>query len=98
MSHRVKIGLLLQVQAYDADEGDNGAINYSISLPEEANPNDLPFAVDRLSGWITTTKELDRETQSRYEFTVSPNIPLFAQSKLPILYYSQYHIYQYSTI
>ncbi|CAL1267158.1 unnamed protein product [Larinioides sclopetarius] len=67
VSEGVPIGhSVLRVQAYDADDGPNSEIVYSI-LPTEQT---LPFAVDRMSGWILTTNELDREQNSFYDFEV----------------------------
>lgn len=57
---------VLKVQAYDADDGPNSEIDYSI-VPNEQF---LPFTVDSVSGWILTTQELDRETNSVYDFLV----------------------------
>jgi Cadherin domain. len=60
------------VQAYDADEGENAAIHYSIAPRDEGGGStaELPVTVDDRSGWIYTTRELDREEQSRYQFQV----------------------------
>ncbi|KAG8198293.1 hypothetical protein JTE90_021547 [Oedothorax gibbosus] len=67
VSEGVPIGhSVLRVQAYDADDGPNAEIIYSI-LPTE---QPIPFAVDRMSGWILTTHELDREISSFYDFEV----------------------------
>ncbi|XP_050305133.1 protocadherin-like wing polarity protein stan isoform X2 [Anthonomus grandis grandis] len=63
---------IVKVQAYDADEGSNAEIKYTIS-PRDATggtTEDLPLAVDSSSGWIYTTKELDREEQSKFMFQV----------------------------
>ncbi|XP_076265474.1 protocadherin-like wing polarity protein stan isoform X1 [Rhynchophorus ferrugineus] len=63
---------IVKVQAYDADEGPNAEIKYTIS-PRDAtggSTDDLPLAVDSHSGWIYTTKELDREEQTKYMFQV----------------------------
>lgn len=57
---------VVRVQAYDADDGPNAEITYSIETSKEQ----LPFAVDPRSGWIITTRELDREAHSIYDFTV----------------------------
>lgn len=67
VSEGVPVGhSVLRVQAYDADDGPNSEILYSI-LPTE---QPIPFAVDRMSGWILTTNELDREVNSFYDFEV----------------------------
>lgn len=57
---------IVRVQAYDADEGANAEITYSISERKDS----LPLAVDSRTGWIHTEKNLDRENQSRYTFQV----------------------------
>lgn len=57
---------VLRVQAYDADDGPNSEIVYSIVPSEQL----LPFTVDSMSGWILTTRELDRETNAVYDFQV----------------------------
>lgn len=64
---------IVRVQAYDADEGPNAEIKYTLS-PRDAtggSTEDLPLAVDSHSGWIYTTKDLDREDQPKYMFQVS---------------------------
>ena len=48
------------------DEGQNSEIAYSIP---DINPN-FPLAVDARTGWIHTTRALDREEQSLYKFQV----------------------------
>lgn len=58
---------IVRVQAYDADEGSNSEITYSIS-ERDAN---FPFAVDPRTGQIHTTKPLDREEKHRYSFQVT---------------------------
>jgi cadherin EGF LAG seven-pass G-type receptor 1 len=57
---------IVRVQAYDADEGSNSEITYSIT---ERDGN-FPFAVDARTGQIHTTKPLDREEKHRYSFQV----------------------------
>lgn len=57
---------IVRVQAYDADEGSNAEINYSILDRKDS----LPLAVDSRTGWIHTVKSLDREDTSRYTFQV----------------------------
>lgn len=63
---------ILKVQAYDADEGPNADIKYSIAPRDSigASTEDFPLTVDSHSGWITTTKELDREDQSKFMFQI----------------------------
>lgn len=58
---------IVRVQAYDADEGRNAEITYTIAEREE----NFPLAVDPRTGWIHTTKALDREETSRYSFQVT---------------------------
>uniref|UniRef100_A0A182SFG6 Cadherin domain-containing protein n=1 Tax=Anopheles maculatus TaxID=74869 RepID=A0A182SFG6_9DIPT len=57
---------IVRVQAYDSDEGANSEITYSIQNRDDG----MPLAVDPRTGWIHTTKGLDREEQSRYSFQV----------------------------
>jgi cadherin EGF LAG seven-pass G-type receptor 1 len=63
---------IVKVQAYDADEGPNADIKYTIAPRDSigASTEDFPLTVDAHSGWITTTKELDREDQSKFMFQV----------------------------
>ncbi|KAK7789529.1 hypothetical protein R5R35_000833 [Gryllus longicercus] len=73
VSESVPVGYsIVRVQAYDADEGENAAIKYSIGPRDEGggSTSDFPLGVEELSGWIYTTRELDREEQSRYQFQV----------------------------
>ncbi|XP_021699917.1 protocadherin-like wing polarity protein stan isoform X3 [Aedes aegypti] len=57
---------IVRVQAYDSDEGANSEISYNI----QDRDDNLPLAVDSRTGWIHTTKPLDREERSRYSFQV----------------------------
>lgn len=57
---------IVRVQAYDADEGKNAEITYTISERDD----NFPLAVDSRTGWVHTTKPLDREDNSRYSFQV----------------------------
>lgn len=63
---------IVKVQAYDADEGPNADIKYTISPRDAtgASTDEIPLAVDSHTGWIYTTKELDREELSKYMFQV----------------------------
>lgn len=76
---------VLRVQAYDADDGENAQLSYYIqSTSGSANSaahfnsnsngellaNSMPITIDPSSGWIVTTRELDREEAPLYEFTV----------------------------
>lgn len=58
----------LKIQAFDADDGLNAKLQYRISYRE--NSESFPFEIDSSSGWILTTKELDREEQNRFDFHV----------------------------
>lgn len=63
---------IVKVQAYDADEGANAEIKYTIA-PRDAtggSTEDLPLAVDSHSGWVYTTKDLDREREAKFMFQV----------------------------
>lgn len=64
--------LTAQVQAFDADEGSNSALKYSLSIRDEAGTPtaELPITIDSNSGWIQTTRELDREGTNKYHFQV----------------------------
>ena len=57
---------VLQVTAFDPDQGLNSKIGYSIRDPSP----DLPFDVDKTTGWIHTTRTLDREIAGSYRFYV----------------------------
>ncbi|XP_067630827.1 protocadherin-like wing polarity protein stan [Eurosta solidaginis] len=57
---------IIRVQAYDADEGANSEITYSISERDD----NFPLAVDPRTGWVQTIKQLDREEQNRFTFQV----------------------------
>lgn len=73
VSESVPVGYsIVKVQAYDADEGANAEIAYTIA-PRDAiggSTEEFPIAVDSHTGWIYTTKELDREDQQKYLFQV----------------------------
>lgn len=57
---------VVRVQAYDPDEGPNSEITYNI-MERDIN---FPLAVDPRTGWVHTTKPLDREEKHRYSFQV----------------------------
>ncbi|XP_060527638.1 protocadherin-like wing polarity protein stan isoform X2 [Cylas formicarius] len=63
---------IVKVQAYDADEGSNAEIMYTIAPRDGtgASTTGLPLSVDSHSGWVYTTKELDREDQGKFMFQV----------------------------
>lgn len=73
VSESVPVGYsIVKVQAYDGDEGDNANIVYTMAPRDAAggSTEDFPIAVDSHTGWIYTTKELDREDQQKYLFQV----------------------------
>uniref|UniRef100_U3ICD8 FAT atypical cadherin 2 n=1 Tax=Anas platyrhynchos platyrhynchos TaxID=8840 RepID=U3ICD8_ANAPP len=59
---------VIQVTANDQDTGSDGQVTYSLEA-ESGNLRGL-FTIDGESGWITTLKELDCETQETYRFYV----------------------------
>ncbi|XP_018058154.1 PREDICTED: protocadherin-like wing polarity protein stan [Atta colombica] len=73
VSESVPMGYsILRVQAYDADEGNNALIKYTIGARDftGASTENFPITVKAETGWIYTTKQLDREQCSKYQFTV----------------------------
>lgn len=66
-----KLIKLFQVQAYDADEGINAEITYTITDTEYGNSRELPISIDPKSGWVYTSGQLDREQQEKYQLQVS---------------------------
>ncbi|KAG8278057.1 Cadherin EGF LAG seven-pass G-type receptor 2 [Homalodisca vitripennis] len=73
VSENVPVGYsIVRVQAYDADEGQNAELTYSVSGRdwEGGSTNDLPITVDNQTGWIHTTRLLDRETHAKFQFQV----------------------------
>lgn len=58
---------ILRVQAYDEDSGHNSQLTFSI---KNLDNRDLPFAINPDNGWITSTRHLDWEEKSVYEFSV----------------------------
>lgn len=65
---------IIQVQAVDQDSGANGQVTYSLGvstqLEGELDRLDSTFSIDSNTGWISTLKELDHETNPSYTFTV----------------------------
>ncbi|CAJ1052587.1 protocadherin-23 [Xyrichtys novacula] len=53
---------VLQVSAFDPDEGSNGDVTYS--LTEDSSQG--AFSIDPLTGMIRTTRSLDRESRASY--------------------------------
>lgn len=73
VSESVPVGYsIVRVQAYDADEGPNSDIRYSLAPRDSTGSpiGDIPLSVDPHSGWIITTRDLDREEQNKYAFQV----------------------------
>jgi Cadherin domain len=58
---------VLRVYTVDADEGLNGDVFYAIT----GGDDEQRFAMDEASGQITIAKNLDRETQARYDLQIS---------------------------
>ncbi|XP_035824585.1 cadherin-23 [Aplysia californica] len=62
---------VFQLEAQDNDAGDNGVVRYSIlPLPNSDMDGSSQFAVDAVTGIITTVLEVNAELQSRYELRV----------------------------
>ncbi|XP_034721891.1 protocadherin Fat 3a isoform X3 [Etheostoma cragini] len=65
---------IIQVQALDPDSGGNGQVTYSLGtlIQSEAGSDTLfgTFSIDSNTGWISTCKDLDHETNPSYTFTV----------------------------
>lgn len=59
---------IMQVQAYDIDDGLNGAQGLIYTLID--TPQNLPMEINHATGLLTTVIELDRERQARYTFKV----------------------------
>ncbi|KAL1509863.1 hypothetical protein ABEB36_004537 [Hypothenemus hampei] len=57
--------LIAQINATDADSGENGRVSYKL-----VNDFDKTFEIDRNSGEIYTQTKLDRETIASYELAV----------------------------
>ncbi|GLV44458.1 starry night [Carabus blaptoides fortunei] len=89
VSESVPVGYsIVRVQAYDADEGLNSDIRYTLAPRDSTggSTDDIPLSVDSHNGWIITTRELDREEQSKYMFQViatdQGNPPLSASASV----------------
>uniref|UniRef100_A0A8D3D2A8 Protocadherin Fat 3 n=1 Tax=Scophthalmus maximus TaxID=52904 RepID=A0A8D3D2A8_SCOMX len=65
---------IIQVQALDPDSGANGQVTYSlgalIQSEGDSKKLDNTFSIDSNTGWISTCKDLDHETNPSYTFTV----------------------------
>ncbi|XP_038562420.1 cadherin EGF LAG seven-pass G-type receptor 1-like isoform X1 [Micropterus salmoides] len=57
---------VIHIQAIDADSGNNSHLEYRLT---DAAP-DVPFTINKSTGWVTVTGELDRETTEFYMFGV----------------------------
>ncbi|KAK7006067.1 Cadherin EGF LAG seven-pass G-type receptor 2 [Halocaridina rubra] len=57
---------IVRVQAFDSDAGDNALLTYSI----EGGGENLPVEVEESTGWVVTRREMDREENHHYTFTV----------------------------
>ena len=65
VAENVEIGrLITTLVASDPDEGTNAALIYNVT-------EDVPFAVDQLTGILSTTQSLDREQIEQYQLTVT---------------------------
>ncbi|NXI40704.1 PCD23 protein, partial [Galbula dea] len=63
----VEVGFLVHgITAKDPDEGRNGQVTYHILSGNEKKA----FALDKITGLLTTAQPLDREIQERYSLTV----------------------------
>ncbi|XP_026490100.2 protocadherin-like wing polarity protein stan isoform X1 [Vanessa tameamea] len=72
VSENVPVGYsIVRVQAYDADEGVNAELTYTLADKEYNGNNDLPITIDPRSGWVYTSTQLDREIQSKYQLQVT---------------------------
>ncbi|KAJ0179731.1 hypothetical protein K1T71_004322 [Dendrolimus kikuchii] len=72
VSENVPVGYsIVRVQAYDADEGVNAEITYTLMDKEYNGNNDLPITIDPRSGWVYTSGQLDREIQAKYQLQVT---------------------------
>ncbi|XP_060929197.1 protocadherin Fat 3a isoform X1 [Limanda limanda] len=65
---------IIQVQTVDPDSGANGQVTYSLgALIQSGGDSDTlvdTFSIDSNTGWISTCKNLDHETDPSYTFTV----------------------------
>lgn len=65
---------IIQVQAKDTDSGANGQVTYSLGtlIQSDGDIDTLvnTFSIDSNTGWISTRKDLDHETNPSYTFTV----------------------------
>ncbi|XP_059052501.1 protocadherin-like wing polarity protein stan [Achroia grisella] len=72
VSENVPVGFsIVRVQAYDADEGVNAELTYTLSDKEYGGNSDMPITIDPRSGWVYTSGPLDREVQAKYQLQVT---------------------------
>ncbi|TRY88066.1 hypothetical protein DNTS_000045, partial [Danionella cerebrum] len=61
---------VIQVKAVDLDSGTNGLVVYNLGPNQETTDIAELFAINSETGWITTLKELDRETRDKYTIAI----------------------------
>ena len=74
---------LTKIEAFDADNGENGRISYALVT----NETTLPFHIDSRTGLLSCTKSLDREQRAHYQFEIlarDHGHPVSLSSKIPI--------------
>ena len=82
---------ILQVTAFDPDQGQNSRLEYSIRPVASGGQQPLPFVMEKNSGWIKTSKTLDREVSGSYRFYVeardqgSPSLSAVATASITVL-------------
>ena len=64
------VGEVGAVKASDEDYGINGEIEYQIILNDTKVARKFPFRIGKTSGMILAAGQIDREKQSRYQFSV----------------------------
>lgn len=60
---------VVRVQATDADESNAGAVRYSLHADADQRSLNV-FAIDSVSGWVTTKGRVDREDIALHKFSV----------------------------
>ena len=61
---------LTQVRAMDVDWGANGQVTYSLHSDSQPEKVMEAFSIDSNTGWISTLKDLDHETDPMFTFSV----------------------------
>ncbi|KAM7338028.1 hypothetical protein ACRRTK_004147 [Alexandromys fortis] len=61
---------LAQVRATDMDWGANGQVTYSLHSDSQLEKVMEAFSIDSNTGWISTLKDLDHETDPTFSFSV----------------------------